>query len=189
MPYFPWGCWTMVSLNDPMMVSFESKGKTQNTHEKEKEPKTRRKYKEWKGQNKILFTGRIIGGSEIGKLYRTLALIGIPSVLFAVFVANEYWVRYNEYHVVVIGGLLAILSISTLLKTAFTDPGIIPRSSARNASEVRKYFLPPRYQDICMDGSTVRIKFCQTCKIFRPPRSFHCPICDNCVERFDHHCP
>jgi len=179
----------MVSLNDPMMVFFESKGKNGNPHTKEKEPKTRRKYKEWKGQNKILFTGRIIGGSEMGKLYRTLALIGIPSVLFAIFVASEYWTRYSEYHVVVIGGLLAILCILTLLKTAFTDPGIIPRDSGSKASKVRKYFLPPRYQDICMNGSTVRLKFCQTCKIFRPPRSFHCPICDNCVERFDHHCP
>jgi len=49
--------------------------------------------------------------------------------------------------------------------------------------------VPPRFQDICLDGTTVRLKFCNTCQIFRPPRSFHCPICDNCVERFDHHCP
>jgi len=177
----------MVSFNDPMVVSFESKKNNGNHHENEKEPKTRRKYKEWKGKNKILFTGRIIGGSEMGKLYRTLALIGIPSVLFAIFVASEYWVRYNEYHVAVIGGLLAIMSILTLLKTAFTDPGIIPRSISKASKG--KYFQTPRYEDICMDGSTVRLKFCQTCKIFRPPRSFHCPICDNCVERFDHHCP
>ena len=69
------------------------------------------------------------------------------------------------------------MSASTLIATACTDPGILPRCPASPMVD----FMP--------DTVKASIAYCRTCHVVRAPRTKHCRHCDNCIVGFDHHCP
>jgi palmitoyltransferase ZDHHC9/14/18 len=40
-----------------------------------------------------------------------------------------------------------------------------------------------------VNGYKVVVRYNETCGFYQPPRAHHCSVNDNCIERFDHHCP
>lgn len=40
---------------------------------------------------------------------------------------------------------------------------------------------PPK--EIMIKNTSYSLRYCDTCKIYRPPRASHCRQCDNCVGR------
>ena len=48
---------------------------------------------------------------------------------------------------------------------------------------------PCRTKEVFVNEHRVVIRYNDTCHFYQPPRAHHCSVNDNCVERFDHHCP
>uniref|UniRef100_A0A8C7NWP9 Palmitoyltransferase n=1 Tax=Oncorhynchus mykiss TaxID=8022 RepID=A0A8C7NWP9_ONCMY len=163
----------------------------------EEEEKARRKWEVFPGKNRFYCDGRFILAQQSGVLPLTLGLILVTTVLFFVFDC-PFLVKHLTVFIPAIGGVLFVFAVISLLQTSFTDPGILPRATPDEAAYIEKqidnsgsstYRHPPRTKEVVINQQVVKLKYCFTCKMFRPPRTSHCSLCDNCVERFDHHCP
>ncbi|KAL6509148.1 putative protein S-acyltransferase 7 [Orobanche gracilis] len=160
-----------------------------------------RVYQTWKGSNKFFLQGRFIFGPDVRSLALTVFLIVVPVAVFCAFIAKKLVDDFDDYwgiSIMVIAIVFTFYDLILLLLTSGRDPGIIPRNAHPpepegydgNAEGTQTPQLRlPRIKEVEVNGTTVKIKYCDTCMLYRPPRCSHCSICNNCVERFDHHCP
>uniref|UniRef100_A0A3Q3WUI7 Palmitoyltransferase n=1 Tax=Mola mola TaxID=94237 RepID=A0A3Q3WUI7_MOLML len=182
---------------DPLALSTPTLPPYDGREKREKPRRPRRKWEVFPGKNRFYCDGRIIVARQSGVLPLTLGLILATSGLFFIFDC-PFLVKHLTSCIPVIGGALFVFVVITLLQTSFSDPGILPRATPDEAADIEKqidntgnssYRPPPRTKEVVINQQVVKLKYCFTCKMFRPPRTSHCSLCDNCVERFDHHCP
>ncbi|XP_064190960.1 palmitoyltransferase ZDHHC18a isoform X2 [Anguilla rostrata] len=149
----------------------------------------RRKWEVFPGRNRFYCDGRIIVARQMGVLPLTLGLILVTSSLFFIFDC-PFLVAHLTGCIPAIGGLLCVFVVVSLLQTSFSDPGILPRATPEEAADIEKqidnsgsssYRPPPRTREVLIRQQVVKLKYCFTCKMFRPPRTSHCSLCDNCV--------
>ncbi|KAG2218250.1 hypothetical protein INT45_006251, partial [Circinella minor] len=158
--------------------------------------KQQKNYQIFAGRNKFFCDGRLMTSREYGAFTVTLILLIAPCILFAVFTCPFLW---KEIHpsIPIVFAYVFILALVSMIKTSWSDPGIIPRdldtpatddSNNINSSSnsINSDILLPK--EIRIKDMSWTLKYCETCRIYRPPRASHCRQCDNCVENEDHHC-
>ena len=42
---------------------------------------------------------------------------------------------------------------------------------------------PSKYKTVEIHGQQIKLKYCVTCNMFRPPRASHCGLCNSCVGK------
>ncbi|EDR14204.1 uncharacterized protein LACBIDRAFT_292186 [Laccaria bicolor S238N-H82] len=155
--------------------------------------KSLRRYQLHPSRNRFFFGGHLLTGGDspwafVASFTLVLTISGVWFGTTAV-----WWWKNESPAVAAVGAYLALLTISTMLATATCDPGILPRnldpdppypSTSPSDGGVRA----PMPRDLKVRSDVVRVKYCPTCKTYRPPRSSHCKMCDNCVDGCDHHC-
>ncbi|KAJ8015125.1 hypothetical protein DPEC_G00022910 [Dallia pectoralis] len=159
-----------------------------------------RKWEKLPGKNTFCCDGRVMMARQKGVFYLTLFLIVGTCSLFFAFECPYLSIHLSPA-IPVFAIVLFLFVLAMLLRTSFSDPGVLPRALPEEATFIEMEIEaangnvpagqrpPPRIRNVQINGQIVKLKYCYTCKIFRPPRASHCSICDNCVDRFDHHCP
>ena len=141
-------------------------------------------YKKWLGDIYFCLKGKmLLGPCSFRPTLLSFNAITIPVFLFLIF-NSEFISQKISCIIPIIIFILYLITIYLLIIVSFSDPGIILRFVLKN-----NILEDKKDKRIFQLGYIQKYKYCSSCLIMRPLRSTHCGDCNNCVEKFDHHCP
>jgi len=134
--------------------------------------------------NNVYCSGKLIVGKKYYNMIFSMSLITVPSIAFIVlcFISLSH---IASAILVSLGVTITFFTNYFLIKSGTMDPGILEKDRyIRDRETIRK----KNKFTLQVKGHLLGVHKCVSCYILRPPRTSHCSECDNCVERFDHHC-
>ncbi|KIX07258.1 uncharacterized protein Z518_01911 [Rhinocladiella mackenziei CBS 650.93] len=154
-------------------------------------------YEYFEGNTVFWWGGRLQNARDRPINVATGIFLILPAVLFFVYSAPWLW-HHVSPAIPIVFAYLFFVCLSSFVHASVVDPGIFPRNIHPFPPEDNNDPLalgPPTNDWVMVRLATSRtaamdvpVKYCKTCNIWRPPRCYHCRVCDNCVETLDHHC-
>ncbi|CAI2386267.1 unnamed protein product [Moneuplotes crassus] len=149
----------------------------------------------WPGASKFFCKGYVMTGPNV-----LMPIITFGVLLVACCGINAttlFYISAKCMHLpLYVAVIIQLAMFYCLVKASFMDPGYLPRRnfmkiirSDLTEMTVEEQAIPFFNHFLYSKAHSVKLKYCYTCEIYRPPRSSHCGSCDACVERIDHHCP
>ena len=134
------------------------------------------------GNNKLWCSNSFLTGIKFYNMIFSFIIYSIPYILMLSILIKTHDNK-SPIFPIIISSLLYIVSIFAMFRGGCTEPGILTRQNHHYYYSTNKPIVK-----WVVNGHIITYNYCYTCSLFRPPRTSHCALCDNCVLRFDHHC-
>ncbi|KAJ6253299.1 s-acyltransferase [Anaeramoeba flamelloides] len=141
------------------------------------------------GKNYVCCKGKIQTGPDVKKLIQTIIGLNVVPIIITIFTFQQLREDYDMTITLIFYLVTLFLNDLFLFVTAFMNPGIIKRFPYQLSKLPSEDKTPQQEIEIFRENHVFVYRYCETCKIYRPPRASHCGHCNNCVLRLDHHCP
>ena len=133
------------------------------------------------GENKVWCKKCCISGKKFYYMFIAFISYSFPYILLIAIIfdtKNKSSYMFTK----VFTSILYLIEIYATIRGGCSDPGILPK-------QYTGFVLKARTERrFVIRGYLQNLNYCPTCDIFKPPRTSHCSKCNNCVQKFDHHC-